>query len=150
DRLKAFANRYGVQVYLEPGEAAIARSATLEVSVLDVLHNGMDIAIVDRSIQAHMLDQQIYRLPARLLPSGGPRRYLVCGKSCLAGDIFGEFSFPAALAVGDRLSIQDAAGYTMVKKNWFNGVGMPAIVVRRLDGREETIREFHYEDYIAS
>ena len=71
----------------------------------------------------------------------------MAGNTCLAGDIFGEFSFPQPLRPGDRLSLQDAAGYTMVKKNWFNGVAMPAIAVRRLDGRIEMQRQFGYEDF---
>ena len=77
----------------------------------------------------------------------GPWRSQVAGNTCLAGDIFGEFSFPQPLRPGDRLSLQDAAGYTMVKKNWFNGVAMPAIAVRRLDGRIEMQRQFGYEDF---
>jgi len=149
-RLKEFAGRYGVQVYLEPGEAAITGAATLEVTVLDTLFNGKHLAIVDSSIEAHMLDLLIYRQQAHVLPNRGPHRYMVCGKSCLAGDIFGEFDFEHELQVGDRLSIQNAAGYTMVKKNWFNGVRMPAIVLRELDGACTVQREFSYEDFAAS
>ncbi len=146
-RLRAFADRYGVQVYLEPGEATITDSASLEVTVLDTSHNGKDLAVVDSSIEAHMLDLLIYRLSARVEPNAGPHRYLVYGKSCLAGDIFGEFDFPEPLAIGSRLSIRDAAGYTMVKKNWFNGVNMPSIVIRELDGTERLVRRFGYQDY---
>lgn len=116
DRLKAFSDRFGVQVYLEPGEAAITKSTTLEVSVLDTLYNGKHLAIVDSSVEAHMLDLLIYRLSAKMKPNTGSHQFMVCGKSCLAGDIFGEFSFEAPLKVGDRLSIEDAAGYTMVKR----------------------------------
>ncbi len=148
-RLKRFSERFGVQVYLEPGEAAITNSTSLEVTVLDILNNGKDLAIVDSSIEAHMLDLLIYRQPARL-PQSGDHAYQVCGKSCLAGDIFGEARFERPLAVGDRISVQDAAGYTMVKKNWFNGVGMPAIVLRELDGTERLVRAFSYDDYAAS
>ncbi|KKW68376.1 carboxynorspermidine decarboxylase [Lampropedia cohaerens] len=149
-RLKAFAQQYNVQVYLEPGEAAVAGAATLEVSVLDVGFNGKPLAIVDSSTEAHMLDLLVYDLPARIVPDAGPHSYLVCGKTCLAGDIFGEFRFAEPLQVGDRISIQDAAGYTMVKKNWFNGVAMPAIVVRRLDGHLEVVRQFGFDDYVNS
>lgn len=149
-RLRAFSQRYGVEVYLEPGEAAITDSATLEVTVLDTLFNGKDLAIVDSSVEAHMLDLLIYRESAKLEPDSGPHRYMVCGKSCLAGDIFGEFDFPAPLQVGDRLSIRDAAGYTMVKKNWFNGVRMPSIAVRELDGEIRLVRAFDYADYEKS
>ncbi len=146
-RLKAFAERYGVQVYLEPGEAAITNSTTLEVTVLDTLYNGKQLAIVDSSIEAHMLDLLIYRQQARMEPCDGPHEYMVCGKSCLAGDIFGEFRFDRELKTGDRLSFIDAAGYTMVKKNWFNGVKMPSIAVRHLNGEVELVREFGYDDF---
>jgi len=150
-RLRQFADTYGVQVYLEPGEAAISNSATLEVTVLDTLHrDGKHIAIVDSSIEAHMLDLLIYRQPARVESDQGEHPWLICGNSCLAGDIFGEFRFAQALKPGDRLSIQDAAGYTMVKKNWFNGVRMPAIVIRRKHGSVDVVKRFTFEDYVQS
>ncbi|MBV0891831.1 carboxynorspermidine decarboxylase [Paracoccus sp. Z118] len=146
DRLRAFADRFGVQVYLEPGEASITGTTTLELTVLDLLNNGKEVAIVDSSIEAHMLDLLIYREDAKL-PQEGPHRYQIAGKSCLAGDIFGDASFARPLKVGDRISVQDAAGYTMVKKNWFNGVAMPAICIREMDGSITTVRTFDYDDY---
>ncbi|MGJ8545326.1 MAG: carboxynorspermidine decarboxylase [Sulfitobacter sp.] len=149
-RLKAFAERFGIQVYLEPGEAAITGAATLEVTVLDTMHNGKNLAIVDSSIEAHMLDLLIYREPAKISPNTGNEEWMICGKSCLAGDIFGEFRFDAALKAGDRLSFRDAAGYTMVKKNWFNGVKMPSIAIRELDGSTRMVRDFDYDDFAAS
>ena len=148
-RLKRFSERFNVQVYLEPGEAAITGAASLEVTVLDVLNNGKDLAVVDSSVEAHMLDLLIYRQSGKMEVTGD-HPYMICGKSCLAGDIFGEFTFPAPLKVGDRLSIADAAGYTMVKKNWFNGVKMPSIVVRELDGSMTVAREFGYADFEAN
>ncbi|KEO54473.1 carboxynorspermidine decarboxylase [Thioclava pacifica] len=149
DRLKKFSDDFGVQVYLEPGEASITQTASLEVTVLDILDNGKKIAIVDSSIEAHMLDLLIYRETAKL-PQHGEHEYQIAGKTCLAGDIFGEARFDKPLQIGDRISIADAAGYTMVKKNWFNGVAMPAIAIRREDGSIDRIREFTYEDYRAS
>jgi len=158
-RLKKFSDDYGVQVYLEPGEAAVSNTATLEVCVLDIVENGgKQLAIVDASIEAHMLDLLTYQLPARIRVTDSaennvadaPHAYTVCGNSCLAGDIFGELRTARPLQVGDRLSIQDAAGYTMVKKNWFNGVAMPAIAVRELDGHVHVVRTFGYDDYCAS
>jgi carboxynorspermidine decarboxylase len=150
DRLKRFADQNGVQVYLEPGEAAITGAATLEVTVLDTLFNGKKLAIVDSSIEAHMLDLLIYRESAKIHPNEGPHAWMICGKSCLAGDIFGEFHFAEPLQPGDRLSFQDAAGYTMVKKNWFNGVKMPAIAVRELDGTVRLVRDFGYDEFAAA
>ena len=149
-RLKRFAETFGVQVYLEPGEASITNSTTLETTVLDTLYNGKHLAVVDSSIEAHMLDLLIYRETAKVEPNVGSHRYMICGKSCLAGDIFGEFDFANELKIGDRVSIQDAAGYTMVKKNWFNGVKMPAIAIRELDGTVRTVREFSYQDFEQS
>ncbi len=150
ERLKRFAGENEVQVYLEPGEAAVTNSTTLELTVLDTLFNGKNLAIVDSSTEAHMLDLLIYRESAKVLPNAGPEQWMVCGKSCLAGDIFGEFRFSTPLSPGDRLSIQDAAGYTMVKKNWFNGLKMPAIVIRELDGTERLVRDFTYDDFTAA
>ena len=150
ERLKRFAGTYGVQVYLEPGEAAITKSTTLELTVLDTLYNGKNLAIVDASIEAHMLDLLIYRESAKLAQESGDHDWMICGKSCLAGDVFGEFKFENPLMPGDRVSIADAAGYTMVKKNWFNGVRMPSIAVRELDGSVHLQRTFTYDDFVAA
>lgn len=149
--LKNFSERYGVQVYLEPGEAAITCSTELLTTVLDVVHNEIDIAIVDASVEAHMLDHLIYRTNPRLSsPCPGTYPVMIAGRSCLAGDIFGSYQLEAGLKVGDEVRIADAAGYTMVKKNWFNGVPMPSIAVRRLNGTVELVRSFGYEDYLGS
>ncbi|MBD8689691.1 MULTISPECIES: carboxynorspermidine decarboxylase [unclassified Rhizobium] len=150
DRLKEFSEKFGVQVFLEPGEASITKSTTLEVTVLDTLYNGKNLAIVDSSIEAHLLDLLIYRENAKVLPNEGDHSVMVCGKSCLAGDVFGEFRFEHELKVGDRVSFQDTAGYTMVKKNWFNGVKMPTIAIKELDGTITTVREFDFADFEQS
>lgn len=149
ERLRVFQDRLEVQAFLEPGEASITHTTSLEVTVLDIINNGKDVAIVDSSIEAHMLDLLIYRETAKL-PQTGDHAYQVAGKTCLAGDIFGEARFPSPLVVGDRISIADAAGYTMVKKNWFNGVVMPAIAIRDEDGTIRTARSFSYDDYKGS
>jgi len=150
-KLREFGERFGVQVYLEPGEAAVTRSTELVTTVLDIVRNEMDIAVVDTSTEAHMLDLLVYRESAQVERAGaGPHRYIVAGRSCLAGDIFGTFRFRKKLKVGDVIRIADAGGYTMVKKNWFNGLPMPAIVVRRLDGSVDVVRRFDYDDYLTS
>ncbi|NMA99848.1 MAG: carboxynorspermidine decarboxylase [Phyllobacteriaceae bacterium] len=149
-RLKAFAEKYQLQVYLEPGDAIVTDTTTLEVTVLDIVENEKSVAIVDSAVEAHMLDLLIYRQSAGVAPDAGAHHYVIAGKSCLAGDVFGEFDFPAPLSVGDRVSLLNAGGYTMVKKNWFNGVAMPAIAIRRRNGEVEMIRSFDYTDYAAS
>jgi len=75
---------------------------------------------------------------------------MIAGRTCLAGDVLGEYHLEAPLRVGDQVAIADAAGYTMVKKSWFNGIAMPSIAVRRLDGTIEVVREFTYLDYESS
>lgn len=149
DRLAGFSQTHGVQLYLEPGEASITGSTTLEVTVLDLIDNGKQVAIVDSSIEAHMLDLLIYREQAKL-SQRGDHAYQIAGNTCLAGDIFGEARFDRPLQVGDRISIDDAAGYTMVKKNWFNGVAMPGIAIRDDDGTIRVVRSFSYDDYKTS
>lgn len=149
--LKDFSERFGVQVYLEPGEAAVTCSAELVTTVLDVVHNEADIAIVDASVEAHLLDHLIYRTNPRLsYPGPGSHRMMIAGRTCLAGDLFGSYEIEAPLKIGDEVRLADTAGYTMVKKNWFNGVSMPSIVVRRLNGAVELVRSFEYNDYISS
>ena len=150
DRLAAFSDKYQLQVYLEPGEAVVSNSSTLEVTVLDTFEHGKNLAIVDSSVEAHMLDLLIYRLNAKIQPNNGYYNYQVCGRSCLAGDIFGDFNFETKLKVGDRISFADAAGYTMVKKNWFNGLKMPSIVIRELDGSLVLVKNFDYPDFVSS
>jgi carboxynorspermidine decarboxylase len=148
DALRAFAERFGVQVYLEPGEAVVTSSAELVTTVLDVVHNELPIAIVDASVEAHMPDHLIYATAPRVeMPAPGPHRTVIAGRTCLAGDVFGEHDLAAPLGVGDEVRFADAAGYTMVKANWFNGVARPSIVVRRLDGTVEIVREFGYDDF---
>jgi carboxynorspermidine decarboxylase len=146
--LRDVSDRFGVQVYLEPGEAVITGTAQLVTTVLDVVHNEVDVAVVDASIEAHMLDHLIYGTnPCIQAPSAGPHRVTVAGRTCLAGDVFGEFALEHRLSVGDEVRFADAAGYTMVKTSWFNGLRMPSIVVRRLDGTVDVVREFGYDDF---
>ena len=165
-RLKDFSETYGVQVYLEPGEASIHGAGSLVTTVLDTMHNDKNLAVVDASIEAHMLDLLIYRESAPIAAINEEAmnispfdmnktadvsdNTIIYGRSCLAGDIFGEYALPANLQIGDKIAFGNAAGYTMVKKNWFNGVNMPAIVIRRLDGSLDIQREFNYQDYKAS
>ena len=150
ERLRRFAQTHNVQVYLEPGEAAVRHTTTLEVSILDTGFNGKNLAIVDSSTEAHMLDLLIYRETAPIGKDQGDYSYQICGKTCLAGDIFGEARFDHPLQVGERLSIGDAGSYTMVKKNWFNGIHMPTIAVKELDGNVKIVRQFSFEDYVNS
>ncbi len=149
--VRAFRSRYGVDVYLEPGEAVALNSGVLVASVLDIIHNQDDIALLDISATAHMPD--VLEMPYRpkILGAGEPREkphtYVLGGVTCLAGDVIGSYSFDAPLQVGDKLVFCDMAIYTMVKTTMFNGVRHPDIVVRRGAGQCEVVRRFTYADF---
>nr|WP_319491978.1 carboxynorspermidine decarboxylase [uncultured Desulfobacter sp.] len=150
--IQDFSREFDLQVYLEPGEAAVAHTTSLVATVLDIIENAKKIAVVDASIEAHMLDLLVYRETATFKGSEpqGEFAYQIAGKSCLAADIFGEACFPNALQIGDTIEIKDAAGYTMVKKNWFNGLAMPSVAIRRADGTIDLLQESSYTDYKKS
>lgn len=148
-KLKEFSDKFNVQVYLEPGESVVSETTELVVRVLDIVRNKINIAIVDASTEAHMLDLLIYRQSAKIKNTANGRyKYMVAGNSCLAGDIFGTYNFKSPLKIGDIIRFQDAGGYTMVKKNWFNGLLMPSIAVKRLNGKIDLVRKFNYEDFV--
>ena len=150
-KIKDFSEKFDIQVYLEPGESVITDSTELVCTVLDIVKNTKNIAVIDASTEAHMLDLLIYRISAKIRDAEkGPFKYILAGRSCLAGDIFGTFSLKKRLKPGSIIRLQDAGGYTMVKKNWFNGLPMPAIAVKRLNGNTELIRKFRYKDFISS
>lgn len=146
-----FKDKYGVQVYLEPGEAIALNTGYLVGSVLDIVDNGMKIAILDASAACHMPD--VLEMPYRpsiigaAMPEEMEYTYRLGGNTCLAGDIIGDYSFKKALAVGDRVVFCDMAHYTMVKNNMFNGVNLPAIALRKENGEVLIVRQFDYSDY---
>ena len=150
--LKSFAEKHNVQVYLEPGEAIITRTADLVVSVIDIVENDKKTAIVDSATEAHRLDTLIYKEPASIKEANehGEFSYVIGSCSCLAGDQFCETQFEQPLNIGQKLHILDSAGYTMVKLNWFNGLKMPSIYFERVDGEIECLNEFSYQDFKAT
>ena len=149
--VKRVKSTYDVEVYLEPGEAIALNAGYLVAEVLDIVQNGMNIAILDASAACHMPD--VLEMPYRphVIGSGEPgekrHTYQFGGPSCLAGDIIGNYSFDDALKIGDRLVFTDMAIYSMVKTNTFNGMRLPSIALLRKDGQIETLRTFGYEDF---
>jgi len=149
--IKDFKNKYNVEVYLEPGEAIGWQTGTLMTTVLDIVHNGIDIAILDSSAEAHMPDTIL--MPYRAEVEGALEAHLknhtyrLAGNTCLAGDIMGDYSFDTPLQVGDTIIFKDQMHYTMVKASTFNGIKLPSIVIEKNDGSIEILREFGYEDF---
>ncbi len=149
--IREFKKRYEVEVYLEPGEAIGWQTGPLITTVLDIVHNGMDIAILDSSAEAHMPDTIImpYRADVRHSGEAGEKAhtYRLAGNTCLAGDIMGDYSFDAPLQIGDKIIFEDQMHYTMVKATTFNGVKLPSIAIQRVDGTVDVVRNFGYEDF---
>ena len=150
--IRAFRARYNnIPVYLEPGEAVGWQTGPLVASVLDIVDNGMNIAILDTSAEAHMPDTLAmpYRAQIRGAGEAGEKAhtYRLGGNTCLAGDIMGDYSFDTPLHVGQKLIFEDMIHYTIVKNTTFNGIKLPDLGVLRKNGRFEVVREFGYEEY---
>lgn len=149
--IRHFQETYGVDVYLEPGEAIALNTGFLVSEVLDIVNNGMEIALLDTSAACHMPD--VIEMPYRpqIIGAGQPgeydHTYRLGGLTCLAGDIIGDYSFREPLKPGDRLVFTDMAHYTMVKNNMFNGVNLPSIALFSEERGMQVLRRFGYEDY---
>lgn len=144
-------NKYGVDIYLEPGEAVALNTGFLVAKVLDIIDNGMKIAVLDASAACHMPD--VLEMPYRpnIIDAGNPEEYpytyRLGGNTCLAGDIIGDYSFKEPLKPGDKLVFCDMAHYTMVKNNTFNGVNLPSIALFNEEEGIKIIKQFKYEDF---
>ncbi|MDR1579238.1 MAG: carboxynorspermidine decarboxylase [Synergistaceae bacterium] len=154
--IRQFRKKYGVDVYLEPGEAIALNAGFLLTTVLDITRNGMDIALLDTSAACHMPDvlEMPYRphilgsvAPGAVQAEDYPHVYRLGGPTCLSGDVIGDYAFRRGLVPGDRLVFCDMAIYTMVKNNTFNGVNLPSIVVRTREGECRNVKTFGYGDF---
>ncbi|MFH1248984.1 MAG: carboxynorspermidine decarboxylase [archaeon] len=151
--INSFRKKYNnINVYLEPGEAVALNSGILVASVLDIVNNGMDIAILDTSAEAHMPD--VIAMPYRPnvvganIPNKKKYTYRLAGNTCLAGDVIGDYSFSKPLKVGDKLIFLDMAIYSMVKNTTFNGINLPSIAIFTKKKKLKVIKEFGYKDYM--
>lgn len=153
EEIRFIKGQYGIDVYLEPGEAIALNAGYLVTTVLDTFRNGMDIAITDVSAACHMPD--VLEMPYRpnIQGSGQPNEkeftYRLGGNTCLAGDIIGDYSFEYKLKEGDRLVFEDMAIYSMCKNNTFNGIALPSIYLLKENGELLLLKKFGYEDFKA-
>ncbi|MDO7906053.1 carboxynorspermidine decarboxylase [Paenibacillus sp. JX-17] len=142
---------YNVEVYLEPGEAIALNTGYLVATVLDIVNNGMDIAILDTSAECHMPDVLAMPYRPQIIGAGQSgekaHTYRLGGMTCLAGDVIGDYSFEKPLQAGDKLVFTDMAHYTMVKNHMFNGVNLPSIATYNEEEGIKVVRQFNYEDY---
>lgn len=149
--IKRMQEKYGLTVYLEPGEAVALNAGYLVTKVLDVIDNDVPVAILDTSAACHMPDvlEMPYRPP--LFGSGKPDEkpftYRLGSQTCLAGDFIGEYSFDHELKYGDKLVFGDMAIYSMVKNNTFNGMPLPQILMLTRNGKVDCLKQFTYNDF---
>ncbi len=161
--IKDFKERYhDIEVVLEPGEAIGWQCGFLIASVIDIVKNDQEIAILDASFSAHMPDclEMPYRpsifkisvenneefIEVEKGENQGAFSYFLGGPTCLAGDFMGSFSFETPLKRGDKIVFQDMLHYTIVKNNSFNGVPLPSLA--KLDQQGfKILKNFSYEDY---
>ena len=148
--VKTIREKYNLEVYLEPGEAIALNAGYLETEVMDIVDNDIKTLILDASAACHMPDvlEMPYRPPLKDSGKWGekPYEYRLSSMTCLAGDIIGDYSFDKEIKVGDRLTFEDMAIYSMVKNNTFNGIGLPSIYLKRGDDYI-LIKSFGYEDF---
>jgi len=149
--IREFKAKYDVEVYLEPGEAVGWKCGFLISTVLDIVHNNMDIAILDASAEAHMPDTLAMPYRAQIRGAGKaevkPYTYRLTGNSCLSGDIMGDYSFDKPLKIGDKIIFEDQIHYTIVKNTTFNGIKLPSLGVLKKNGELKIVKKFKYEDY---
>lgn len=149
--INKMADKYGLEVYLEPGEAVALNAGELISEVLDIVENDGKIALLDASAACHMPDviEMPYTPPLAGAGKPGEKKfdYTLAGATCLAGDVIGKYSFNAPLKIGDRVKFQDMAIYSFVKNNTFNGMPLPALAVKDKVGDCRIIKKFGYEDF---
>jgi carboxynorspermidine decarboxylase len=149
--LKTFRAAFGVETYIEPGGGLVVDAGYLVASVVDLHRNEKPLAILDASASCHMPD--VLEVPYRpeIIGAGQPGEkayaYILGGKTCMTGDVIGEYSFDAPLKPGDRLIFLDMAQYSFVKNTTFNGAPLPDLALLHEDGRYEVVRRFGYEDF---
>ncbi len=162
--IRKFRKKYGLEVIMEPGEAHVLHTGFLVSTVLDIIENptGIDVAILDTSATAHMPDVLEMPYTPEILGARrdvedvdapleeGRYKYIIGSKTCLSGDVIGEYLFQKPLRIGDRLVLEDMSQYTVCKNTTFNGVDLPSIVScdsQTKDGSFQIIRKFTYDDF---
>ncbi|HEM2812327.1 TPA: carboxynorspermidine decarboxylase [Streptococcus suis] len=142
---------YGLEVYIEPGEAIALNAGYLVTEVLDIVENGIETLVLDASATCHMPDvlEMPYRPPLRHGFEAGEKAftYRLSSNTCLTGDIIGDYSFEKPVQIGDKLYFEDMAIYSFVKNNTFNGIGLPSLVLMDESGDCRIVKSFGYEDF---
>jgi carboxynorspermidine decarboxylase len=149
-RVRALRQRYGFDVYMEPGKGIVGAAGSLVASVVDVFDSGgRTVAVLDTSVNHQPEVFEYGRVPPVLEEvTGGPHRYLLAGGTCLAGDLFGEYTFAEPLAIGSRITFKGVGAYSLAKAHRFNGHNLPDVYLRDADGVLQRVVHHDFEDYV--
>jgi carboxynorspermidine decarboxylase len=152
--IKAFRAEFPVEVIIEPGGGIVVDAGYLVATVIGLHWNEKNIAILDTSASCHMPDVLEVPYTPVVLGAGAPgvyaHGYILGGKTCMTGDVIGEFSFPEPLQVGSRIVFADMMQYSFVKNTTFNGTPRPDLAILEEDGTYRVLRSFGYEDFRRS
>jgi len=152
--IKAFRAQFGIEAILEPGAGIVVDTGWLVATVIGLHHNEKDIAILDTSASCHMPDVLEVPYTPQIIgadaPGAHPHGYILGGKTCMTGDVIGEYSFPEPLQIGSRIVFTDMMQYSFVKNTTFNGTPKPDIAILDRDGAYRVVRSFGYEDFRAT
>ncbi len=142
-------NKYGLEVFFEPGKGIVGEAGYIISTVLDIFDNdGKKIAVLDTTVN-HMPEVFEYQYRPQVMQEyeDGKYEYILAGATCLAGDLFGEYSFDEPLEIGSRIIFENMGAYTLVKAHMFNGVNLPTIYTYSREGKLELIKQFSYDDF---
>ena len=143
--------KYGLEVLIEPGAGIVNSAGSLVASVIDIFKSdGKNIAVLDTTVN-HLPEVFEYRYEPDVVEhfDNAPHEYILAGCSCLAGDLFGEYSFEEPLEIGSRVTFANVGAYSLVKAHTFNGINLPSIYMVTEAGDLELVRRFTYDDFLS-
>lgn len=145
--------KYNCDIFIEPCETVVLESGYMVASVVDIVHNGIDTAILDASAICHLPDVVHSPYRCNILGSDLPNKkeftYRLAGPTCYAGDIFGDYSFETPLDIGSRIIFTDTASYSMVKNNFFNGIKPPYYAIYQNNAPIKIVKEYDYHTFLS-
>jgi carboxynorspermidine decarboxylase len=150
-RAVEFVKRRGIEVFIEPGAALVRTAARLIATVVDLFSVGRkSFAVLDTTVN-HLPEVFEYQFEPDVMgdSDNGPYEYTLAGSSCLAGDLFGEYSFAAPLSIGSRVVFENVGAYSLVKANMFNGINLPTVYAHTPQGDVIMKKQFDYSDFVS-
>jgi len=141
--------QFDIDVFVEPGAALVRSAGSIISRVIDLFENdGLMVAVLDTTVN-HMPEVLEYEFTPTVVGAceGGRYSYVLAGCTCLAGDQFGVVNFEQPLAIGSVVIFPDCGAYTFSRANTFNGVSLPTIYRRTVEGELMLVQSFDFKDF---